>query len=93
MFLIYHWEGPGWVDYGNLLIVQKAYHDLFFDLFFSSVLTVKKKSSSGQSLRLYTFGHRMMKICFSHTLIYLNTLSYTKLDLSHSKNLILIQDF
>ena len=43
MFLIYHWEGPGWVDYGNLLIVQKAYHDLFFDLFFSSVLTVKKK--------------------------------------------------
>ena len=60
---------------------------------FSSLLTLKKKSSSGQSLLLYTFGHRMMKICFSHTFVYLNTLSYTKLHLSHSKYLILIQDF
>ena len=42
MFLTYHWEGPGWVDYGNLLIFQKAYHDLFFGLSFLPSSPLKK---------------------------------------------------
>lgn len=94
IFLTYHREGPGCVDYGNLLIFQKtSYQNLFFGLSFFLPLSLKKGLIQVGPSFLYAQGHKMTEMCFTHSFIQLNTLSYLKLHLFHSKYPILLQDF
>jgi hypothetical protein len=62
MFLSYHLEGPACVDYGNLLIFQKAsYRNLFFSLFVCLLFFLNLIQVSPSFL--YAHDHKMTKLC------------------------------